>query len=80
MTQDEDLFSNVHWCVCDGMYSGDTIIGDIDVANWSHVMSVINQSKLGYKLIPIKHFVNTQIKYSLKSAEQERKRRFISRW
>ena len=80
LTQDEDLFSNVHWCVCDGMYSGDTIIGDINVANWSHVMSVINQSKLGYKLIPIKNFVNTQIKYSLKSAEQERKRRFISRW
>lgn len=80
LTQDEDLFSKVHWCLSDGMYCGDTIIGDIDVANWSHVLSVINQSKLGYKLIPIKNYVNTQIEYSLKFAEQERKRRFVSRW
>lgn len=80
LTQDENLFSKVHWCLSDGMYSGDTIIGDIDVANWSHVLSVISQSGLGYKLIPIKNFVNTQIEYSLKSAEQERKRRFVSRW
>ena len=80
LTQDENLFSKVHWCLSDGMYSGDTIIGDIDVANWSHVLSVINLSGLGYKLIPIKSFVNTQIEYSLKSAEQERKRRFVSRW
>lgn len=80
LTQDEDLFSKVYWCLNDGMYHGDTIIGDIDVANWSHVLSVINRSKQGYKLIPIKNFVNTQIEYSLKSAEQERKRRFVSRW
>ena len=80
LTQDEDLFSKVHWCLSDGIYRGDTIAGDIDVANWNYVLSVINQSKLGYKLIPIKKFVKTQIEYSLKSAEQERKRRFVSRW
>ena len=80
LTQDKELFSKIHWCLSDGMYSGDTIIGDINVANWSWVLSVINQSELGYKLIPIKYFVKTQIEYSLKSADIERKRRFISRW
>ena len=80
LTQNKELFSKVYWCINDGMYCGDTIIGDIDVANWSHVLSVINQSELGYKLIPIKNFVKSQIDYSLSSAEQERKRRFISRW
>ncbi len=80
LTQDKELFSKVYWCLSDGMYSGETIIGDIDVANWSHVLSVINRSKVGCKLIPIKNFVKTQIEYSLKSAEQERRRRFVSRW
>lgn len=80
LTQDVDLFSKVHWCISDGMYCGDTIIGDIDVANWNHVLSVINHSKLGYKLIPIKKFINTQIEFSLNSADQERKRKFVSKW
>lgn len=79
LTQDVNLFSNIKWCASGGVYSGNVIIGDIQAAEWNNVLSVLNKSEIGYKLIPIKQYVNSQVEHCLETAEWERKRRFLSK-
>lgn len=79
LTQDVNLFSNIKWCASGGVYSGNVIIGDIQAAEWNNVLSVLNKSEIGYKLIPIKQYVNSQVDHCLEKAEWERKRRFLSK-
>lgn len=79
LTQDVNLFSNIKWCASGGIYSGNVIIGDIQAAEWNNVLSVLNKSEIGYKLIPIKQYVNSQVEHCLETAEWERKRRFLSK-
>ena len=79
LTQDVNLFSNIKWCASGGVYSGNVIIGDIQAAEWNNVLSVLNKSEIGYKLIPIKQYVNSQVEHCLEKAEWERKRRFLSK-
>ena len=79
LTQDVNLFSNIKWCASGGVYSGNVIFGDIQAAEWNNVLSVLNKSEIGYKLIPIKQYVNSQVEHCLETAEWERKRRFLSK-
>lgn len=79
LTQDKELFSKIEWCSSESIYCGDVNIGDIEATKWDNVLSVVNQSDLGYKLIPIKNYINSNIEYWKRYAENERKRRFIQR-
>ena len=71
------MFSKIHWCMNEGAYVGDVIIGDIEAAKWTNVLSVVNQSDIGYKLIPIKQYINSRIESYQRYAEQERKSKFM---
>lgn len=77
ITQDKEMFSKIHWCINEGAYVGDVIIGDIEAAKWTNVLSVVNQSDIGYKLIPIKQYINSRIESYQRYAEQERKSKFV---
>ena len=77
ITQDKEMFSKIHWCMNEGAYVGDVIIGDIEAAKWTNVLSVVNQSDIGYKLIPIKQYINSRIESYQRYAEQERKSKFM---
>lgn len=79
LTQNPEDFSRIHWCEHEGMFSGDDIIGDIEAAKWNKLLLIVNKSDVGYKLIPIKRFINNQIEYCEKSAEREKRERFIER-
>ena len=79
LTQDKELFSKIEWCLSESIYCGDVNIGDIKATKWSNVLSIVNQSDLGYKLIPIKDYVNSNIEYWKRYAEAEKKRRFVKR-
>ena len=77
LTQNIALFSEIWWCGNGGYYSGDVIIGDEQASEWRNISSIVEKSDIGIKLLPIKQYINEQIKNSLKYADYERKRKFI---
>jgi len=80
LNQDVKVFSKIWWRGNGGTYSGDIIIGDIEAAEWKSILSAVQKSTVGIKLIPIKRYINDQIDYSLKSGDRERQRRFLERY
>ena len=78
LTQDVDLFSNIWWRGNGGtVVCGDVNFGDLEASDWQNILSIVEKSDLGIKLIPIKKYLNTQIENGLKYADWERKRKFI---
>ena len=81
LTQDVELFSKIWWNG-DGsdFVSDDVIMGDIEASEWRNILSIVEQSSLGIKLIPIKQYINSRIEGALQYADLERKRKFIKHW
>jgi hypothetical protein len=77
LTQDVDLFSKIWWRGNGGTVSGDVNFGDLEASDWRNVLSIVEKSDLGIKLIPIKKHLNSQIENALRYADWERKRKFI---
>ncbi len=78
LTQDVDLFSKIYWKGHGRTYSGNNvIIGDIQASKWRNILSIIEKSNIGIKLLPIKQYINEEIDSSLNFADVERKRKFI---
>jgi hypothetical protein len=75
--QEKDIFSQIWWRGNGGTYSGDVIIGDIEASDWQNILSIVNKSDLGIKLIPIKKYINEKIERSLEGGDWERQRRFL---
>lgn len=79
LTQDVELFSNLWWFGKGGdVVIGDVIIGDMQASEWRNILSIVEQSSVGIKLIPIKQYISSQIEIGLKNADLERKRKFIA--
>lgn len=72
-------FRKVRWVNSGGVYSGEVIFGEIEAAQWREIQKIIFKSKAGYRLIPIKKYVNDIIESHLSLAEKEREKRFIRR-
>jgi hypothetical protein len=79
LNQDVKSFSNIWWRGNGGTYSGDVIIGDIQAAEWRNILSVLETSTVGIRLIPIKKYVHDHIQYALSSGDRERQRNFLER-
>jgi hypothetical protein len=69
-------FENIYWRGNGGTYSGNVNIGEIQADEWREIYKIIEMAETQLKLIPIKNYVKKQIEYSLKYAEEERKRKF----
>ena len=80
ITQDPELFSSIYWRGTHTSGMGDVILGDIKASEWRNVLSIVENSEVGVKLLPIKQYINLQIEYALGYAQSERKRRFLERW
>ena len=78
LNSDIDVFKLIYWREKGGAYRGDVIIGEIHARDWQKILSVVEQSKNQLEIIPIKVYIKKQIKYELKSAEEERKRKFVN--
>lgn len=79
LNQDVDKFSKVWWRGNGGSYSGNVIIGDVEAAQWKNILSIVEKSDVGIKLMPIKKYLSGQVESSLRSGDWERKRRFLER-
>lgn len=80
LNQDKNIFSQIHWRGNGGVYSGDVIIGDIEMAEWKNILSIVERSEIGIKLIPIKKMISDNIDYCQEKGDLERKRRFLKRY
>ncbi len=81
LNQDVEVFSKIWWRGNGGgVHSGDVIIGDIEATEWRNILSIVEKSDVGIKLIPIKKHLNERIEISLRSGDWERKRRFLERY
>ena len=79
LNQDKDVFSKIHWTANGGVYTGDVIIGDIEMAEWKNILSIVERSEIGIKLIPIKKMISDNIDNCQERGDLERKRRFLKR-
>lgn len=80
LCQDREIFSKIYWKGNGGTYSGNVIIGDIEASEWMEILSVVEKSPIGIKLIPIKKYLNERIDGALRSGDWERQRRFLDRY
>jgi hypothetical protein len=80
INQDVEDFSKIQWIGSGGIYSGEVVIGDIRAAKWKNILSIVEKSELGIKLLPIKKRINKFIEGELRSGDWERKRRFLERY
>ncbi|WP_347923669.1 hypothetical protein [Pontimicrobium sp. SW4] len=80
LNQDVEVFSKIWWRGNGGTYSGDVIIGDIEATDWRNILSIVEKSEVGIKLIPIKKYLNESVQSALRSGDRERKRRFLERY
>lgn len=80
LCQDKDTFSEVRWHKSGAVFSGDTIIGDLRAAEWRELLSIVEKSQIGIKLLPIKIYINEQIESQLRYGDLERQRRFLERY
>lgn len=79
LNQQVDVFSKIWWRGNGGTYSGNVIIGDIEAADWKNILSIVEKSDIGIKLIPIKNCIKENVQRALKYGDLERKRRFLER-
>lgn len=80
LSQDRGIFSKIWWRGNGTSGSGNVILADIEMADWRNILSIVEKSAVGIKLIPIKKYLNEQIEYCLKSGDWERQRRFLERY
>jgi hypothetical protein len=80
LNQNKSVFSQIHWRGNGGIYSGDLIIGDIEMAEWKNILSIVERSEIGIKLIPIKKMIYDNIDYCKEKGDRERKKRFLERY
>lgn len=79
LNQDREIFSKIMWRGNGTSGSGDVILADIEAADWRNILSIVEKSNVGMKLIPIKKYLNEQIEYCMKSGDWERQKRFLER-
>ena len=77
LNQDVKAFAEIWWRGNGTSGTGDVILSDIEAADWRNILSIIEKSDMGIKLLPIKQYVNQRIESCLGSAERERQWRFL---
>lgn len=77
--QNPEDFRKIWWRGNGGSIVGDGIFGDLEAADWQNILNKVQSFNLGTKIIPIKRHLKEQIENCIKSGDEERKRRFLSR-
>lgn len=80
LSQDADLFSKVWWRGNGTSGTGNVILADIEAADWKNILSIVEKSDIGIKLIPVKRYLNAKIENCLRSGDWERQRRFLEEY
>lgn len=80
-SQDREMFSKILWRGCGiSATTGNVLISDIEMTDWTNILSIVQKSDVGIRLIPIKNYLNERIENCLKRGERERRRKFLERY
>lgn len=60
-----------------GVYHGDVNFGELELADWQNIYSIVEKFTDQLSMIPIKNYIKKKIEYSIYRAEQERKDKYI---
>ena len=77
LTQDKELFSKIFWLPNQRSWTGDDTLSDIDTREWKNILAIIEKSRVGIRLIPIKKYVNDNIARCLDMSNSEKERSFL---
>lgn len=80
LNSDIKIFKKISWNGSGGAYHGDVNIRDIWASQWKNLLTIVEKSTIGLKLIPIKKYIKDNIDFELKHADSERKRKFLSKY
>jgi hypothetical protein len=80
LNQDVACFSKILWRGNGEVYSGEAIIGDIKAEEWKNILSIIDKSPMGIKLLPIKGYINDMINCSQRQSDKERQRKYLEQY
>ena len=80
LNQNVDQFKRIHWRGSGTLWMGDENPGDLEAADWRKILSIVEKSNIGFKLISIKKYLNERVESCLEYAESERKRKFLGRF
>lgn len=80
LSQDEVLFSKIYWRGTSTSGTGDVILADIEAADWRNLLAIVNKAGNTLALYKIKKYVHDKVEQCLRSAEYERKQRFLERF
>lgn len=79
LSQKREIFEKILWRGSGTSGTGEVILADIEMADWKNILSIVEKSDIGIKLIPIRKYLNERIESCLRSGDWERKRRFLER-
>ena len=79
LNPNKQSFTEIHWRGSETTVIEDGTIGDVEAADWKKILSIVEKSDIGFKLIPIKKYLNDMIESSLRRADGERKQKFLGR-
>lgn len=78
LNPDLEVFRRISWRANGGLFRGDEILGELHAQDWRQILSIVENLKNQLDLIPIKTYIKKKIESELKSAIEERKRKFIN--
>ena len=78
LSQDKELFSKIFWLPNQRSWTGDDTLSDIDTREWKNILAIIEKSRVGIRLIPIKKYVNDNIARCLDMSNSEKERSFLN--
>ena len=79
LTQDVSLFSKIWWRGNGTSGVGEVILADIEAADWREIIAIVEKSDAGFKLYPIKEYLQEKIAQCLRHGDWERQNRFLRR-
>ena len=79
LNQDVEIFEKLLWIDSIVLYSEDKNFGETKAQKWEKLLSIVNKSQLGSKLIPIKKFIRKQIVSCLAERDEERRSKFLNK-
>jgi hypothetical protein len=74
---DVTFFSKIYWRGQSTFGMGDVILEEIDASDWRNILSVVDKSEPGIKLIPIKRYIKDMIDSCTRSADKRRREQFL---
>lgn len=80
LNQDKETFSQIWWRGNGTSGSGNVILSDIEAADWRNILSIVEKTAVGIKLLPIKQYLNERVESCLKSGDRERLWRFTEHY